>query len=545
MGILLRRRHPTAERITPSQGDEGLDIIMREPDGWTVHQVKKYATQPNASQRSKIKKSLDALIGRSDATTVIKAWQLVMPVNPTPPSLRWFTELTASAPFPCTWSGSDFIDGLAAEFPDVIDYYFRDGKDRLASAIADLAKAMQPPTATGLQGADSEVQSDVAVPPILAMHNLINRLDPHFRYDFSVDTEPPDLTRSSGFVFAETRGSGRQYFTFRVYEKYRGALADRPITLNAMFRTPEQADRDAMRDFIDYGAPLELGQDLATIDADLPGGLAGSTTGAVRILPLSSTTGSQPRPLRMRVIDVADDSEHEIVILMQPATAGLDGRNLRGVAEHEGGAFSVELRFTNEDGSQNFQFKPNELSGKIAGRVAPGLRFLSKLRAGNKFQLAPEFGPYTGEPFTISRDLTALVDNRVLELVESVAALQSLTQEQLILPDLSQLTVHQGEEIVVAAKVLSGGEVPVFFSELQFTSNGSAVPEGETAMFMTRYLDVTIGDVALSVGPVGFHFERVQLSLEEAETSTGTITVRPVDTPKIKAVARMLPAASE
>ncbi len=347
-------------------------------------------------------------------------------------------------------------------------------------------------------------------------------------------------------MFAETRGSGTQYFTFKIYEKYRGALADRPITLNATFRTPEQADQNAMRDFIDYGAPLELGQNLTTIDADLPGGLAGTLTGAIRILPLGSLSDSQSRTMRMRIVDAADGSAHEVKLHVQPATAGLDGRNLRGMADDEGGAFSVELRYKDDDSSQTFQFIPHDLSGKVANRVASGLHFLSKLRSGNTFEIAQEFGPYTGEPQPIPRDLTALVDDKVLELIDSIVVLQTLTSNQLTVPDLSTLTLQQGEEIVVAAKVSLGEEVVVHFNKLEFTPNGSPVPEGENAMFITQDLDVKVGELSISVGPIGFHFERVKIELEaDAENPDGIIVARPIDTPKMKAVARLLPATAE
>ena len=60
--------------------------------------------------------------------------------------------------------------------------------------------------------------------PILNAHDLINKLDPHFRYDFSVDSAMPDLASSKGAIFVESRGKGEHYFTLYIYEKYDGAL---------------------------------------------------------------------------------------------------------------------------------------------------------------------------------------------------------------------------------------------------------------------------------------------------------------------------------
>jgi hypothetical protein len=177
VGILLCRRHLHVERIKPSQGDDGLDVILRGDDCWTIWQVKKYADQPTSDQKSKIKKSFEralAFASREDVT--IKHWYLVMPASPTPPSLKWFRELTDGHGFGCTWLGEDFLDGLAAEFQDVIDYYFHDGKERVATALAQFASV------TGIKIADEggEVQPTDVVGPILNAHDLMNQLDPHF-----------------------------------------------------------------------------------------------------------------------------------------------------------------------------------------------------------------------------------------------------------------------------------------------------------------------------------------------------------------------------
>lgn len=508
-----------------------------------MYQVKKYAAQPTSSQRSKIKKSLQALLDRRTASEVaIKRWHLVLPVNPTPATLKWFTDTTDPLEFPCVWSGLDFLDGLAAELPDVPDYYFREGKERLAAALADFALMLSP----GSVGASGEVQPssaiESAIESVMAAHRLINKLDPHFRYDFAVDSNPPNLNGSEGFVFAETRGVDDQYFTFKIYEKYRGALADRPITLNATFRTPELGDQNALRDFIAYGAPLELGPDLATIQGDLPGGLAGHLRGAIRVLQLPSSSKAS-RIVRMRAVDVATSAEAVIKVRMPPATSGIDGKNLRAVATEEGESFTVENRFTDEDSSWRFTFDPLPLSGKSAGRVLPGLKFLHTLREGNTLQVGPEFGPYLGDPMTIPNDLSALVDERVVELVESIDYLQGLTSVQLEIPNLDELSKQAGEDIVIAAKLLQGETVTTYVSEFEVVPNGSPVPDSESAIFIARDMNVAVGAAPISVGVVGFHSERVIIALESDESHPdGVIRVRAVGGGKIKGTLRVMPA---
>jgi hypothetical protein len=85
----------------------------------------------------------------------VRTWKLVMPLDPTPENDDWFAELTQRAPFACVWCGLDYVDGLAAKYPDVVDYYLRDGKERLETAVAALTKivTMRDAVAEGEHGA--------------------------------------------------------------------------------------------------------------------------------------------------------------------------------------------------------------------------------------------------------------------------------------------------------------------------------------------------------------------------------------------------------
>lgn len=525
VGILLCRRH-NAERITPSQGDDGLDVILREDDAWTIWQVKKYASQPNSNQRAKIAKSLSkaaAFAKSSDVT--IKRWHVVMPANQTPPSLKWFRKLTEDQPFPCTWLGEDFLDGLAAEFPDVIDYYFRDGKDRLSVALAEFSSMIGAPSN---HTEEREIQPASAMESILAAHRLINKLDPHFRYDFSVDSNLPTLKENNQFIFAETRGKNGQYFTFRIFEKYRGALNDRPITLKGNFRAPDEQTREAVRDFFDFGVPLNLDNDFASMEADLPGGLDGSQkTGALQILQ-PETPPESHRIIRMRSVGPDGGDEKVVRLRMPPATSGVWGQNLRSVAKEEGGAFTVEHRYFGETDILKLNFLPEPISGRQPNKILAGLYFLKSLNTTRSVQLGAEFGPFMGNPMPISKDLTSLVDDNVLELVESIAYLQEHTTSQLTVPNLRELSMNAGECIVMGAKLLRDETVVAYVGELAVTPNESPVPEGEGAMFTVVDHDVTVNDVVIPIGPVAFHAERVNIiALKDTDGVIEHIVVRP------------------
>lgn len=526
VGILLCRRHHNAERITPSQGDDGLDVILREDDGWTIWQVKKYARQPTSDQRTKIAKSLNSAIAFAKSSGVtIKQWHVVMPVSPTPQSLEWFRELTKNQPVPCSWLGADFLDGLAAQFPDVIDYYFHDGKDRLTVALAEFSSMIGASLNLTEEG---EVQPASAMESILAAHRLINKLDPHFRYDFSVDSSPPTLKENSQFVFAGTQGKDGQYFTFRIFEKYNGALYDRPITLRGNFDLPDERTREAVRDFLEFGAPLELDEGLTTIEADLPGGLDGSPrTAAVRIWQ-PGTSSESDHVGRIRSVG-PDGRDEKVVRLRMPfATSGVSGQNLRTVAVEEGGAFTVEYRYFGETDILKLTFLPEPLSGRQPSKVLSGLYFLKSLNATRSVQLGAEFGPFIGNLMPVSKDLTHLVEDNILELVESIAYLQEHTTSQLAIPNLHELSKDAGERIVVGARLLRGEAVIVYVDELTVAPNGSPVTEGESEMFTVINYEVTVNDAVIPIGPVAFHAERVNvITVKDTDSAVERIVVRP------------------
>jgi hypothetical protein len=537
-GILLCRRHSNAERVTPSQGDDGLDVILREDDGWTIWQVKKYTKQPTSSQRAKIAKSFEKAIAFATREKIkIKNWYLVMPASPTTTSLKWFREMIDGQPFSCTWLGEDFLDGLASESPDVVDYYFRDGKDRLAVALAQFAQA----TGSGLRPADDELTPQDATSAILATHNLINSLDPHFRYDFSVDSRPPELANARDAIFVEARGTGDQYVTIRVYEKYRGALNDRPITLNGTFHTPDDETRRAVRDFFEFGAPLVLEDGFATLEADLPGGLDGSRmSGAIRIVK-PDPAPEDLRVMRIRTIDAASSDEQVARLAMRPATTGVDRKNLLSSAtELSGGTFTVEHRYTGDSDMMKLTFALNDLSGRKPERVLPGLKFLRSLTPGRFYQLGQEFGPFMGRPIPIEKDISHLVSDNVLELVEAIAHLQSRTAEQLTIPDLETLSKDAGDQIVAASSLLRGDAVDVSIPEINVTPNGSPIGEGDHALLLTVNHEVSVNDVVIPIGMVAFHAPAARIAaVRDADGAVQSVRATAIDEGPLRGTLRL------
>jgi len=141
-------------------------------------------------------------------------------------------KLTEGAPFPCRWLGLDYCDRLAADHQPVIDYYFHDGKERLAGAVSDLLAATRMDTSALTEPGQTQ-------PTLEAIHRTINAVDPHFRYDFRVDTlemdadgKPimPTIHDSPGLVAAiSSAGADGIAVTFSVFARFKEATSEQPV----------------------------------------------------------------------------------------------------------------------------------------------------------------------------------------------------------------------------------------------------------------------------------------------------------------------------
>src|SRR5699024_10468278 len=122
VAMLINREYPLSARVTPSQGDGGVDILHRNGDGEgsdVVYQVKKFTGRLSSNQKSQINKSLTTLISDDRWRGLnVTSWYLVLPLDPTPEEEQWFQELLAGKSFKGHWLGLAYLEQLAAKFPD-------------------------------------------------------------------------------------------------------------------------------------------------------------------------------------------------------------------------------------------------------------------------------------------------------------------------------------------------------------------------------------------------------------------------------------------
>jgi hypothetical protein len=312
VAILLCRENPAAVRPRPSRGDGGIDILVPLDGTGTVavYQVKSFTSNLTPGQKAQAERSFRRLMDYAAVRGLrVAEWYLTMPLNPTNENLQWLEGFTASHGLLAQWRGLDFLEGLAADYPSVIDYYLRDGKDRLQAALESLTTVLRTTMRIGPQPGPGDpagaLEPAEAMGTLAALHDALNEHDPHFAYDYSVDTVRPEVADQPGLVAAVQEGDGKRWVTIKVLARCAESLTERPVPLS--IRITAEPGSDLERDleaFGKYGTLFTAPTGTTDAEIALPGGLGGTVTGgSVRIearqaLPGRNTTSGCRSPTR-------------------------------------------------------------------------------------------------------------------------------------------------------------------------------------------------------------------------------------------------------
>jgi hypothetical protein len=525
LGILLCREHPTATRVKPSVGDGGIDVWVPEGgDAATVYQIKKYTGNITATRNGHIKESWETLLAYAEENSIsLSAWYLVMPENPTKEQLTWFGELTEDASFPCAWRGLDVVDGLAAKYPDVIDYYLRDGKERLEETVARLLSiaGLKNPAASPATSIDS----------LRELHAALNQFDPHFQYNFSVQGLNADGTYPPPQVTPTTIASVRltdneRCVTFNIIPRFNEALKERPVpgsmTLAAMPGSPLHQQID---DWAKYGAPL---QDVPAknVSWDLPGGFGGSwedarvTVGASKPLP-----GALHETITLQVLELDGSVVASLDFVTEDASSGADKKGVRSAGhDTESGLVRYELRMLRDDDENrvaaNLNLSVEEPTGRFPADMLPSIRFLAAVRASRQIQMFSRNGPALTPPLPIPQQLIPDDQEKLwIMMCESLAIIQQHVLERIKFPDMMKYHavnfMDDIEQWWQAAALLRGEAlVGSWNSAVMHLSPGiePSIELGETpAMFSAEY-GVRIGPKTYQLGIVNAQAASIQVN---------------------------------
>jgi hypothetical protein len=477
VAVLLGNRNPEALRIRPSRGDGGLDVLVpaARPGYFDCYQVKRFATNLEDSQKRQIVESLRrARDTHNDPSNpfLIVTWLLTLPLDPTREQYQWLRDEAADAnvPFDVEWRGLVFLEGLASDYPQVIDYYLRDGKDRLEGSIAalrDLAQLPASRSGTALEPAD-------AVDRLRNLGEALNRDDPHYRYDFEVTANEPILLDRPFLVASVVDATVGSYVTFHVYARYRDAPEDRPIPVSfSIVRTnlsPEAAE--AVEQMLQYGTPVSLPESAVTdVNIDIPGGLGMQGGGGSIWLGPAHAVDAEPSRAVWAILPPGSvDPEAQLTFVMEPATRGVSGGiRVHGVDTTGVVDGTIIVDPPAGDGIRQVRLSAAVIDpkGKPVGQVLPGLRFMRQFRGPGRLAFGAEYGPLAAASAFALSESSPTISDTALAYVEALEAISQRSGKLILLPELTEVPQDEYKEIIGIGRVLRGEQSPFTWAPIR------------------------------------------------------------------------------
>jgi hypothetical protein len=474
VAVMLSRENERARRIRPSKGDGGLDVVVptgRKLPGPAVdYQVKYFATNLTTNQKSQVEHSL--LSARNTHVDpgsgyTIDQWLLTLPLDETREQSTWLAGLatTHEIPFPVEWRGLSFLDGLAAKYPDVIDYYLAEGRARLESSIKLLRGLVDLPD--GSDPGHLLLPADVHE-PLSKLFLALNHDDPHYSYEYELTAKPPPGAPRPGLVASASRTENGVCITVHIIARYELATEDAPIPISIRIdpSTMDEKTKAAWESALKYGTPVELGDGVASHgEIGLPAGLGWS--GPIAGFKLGAATsptmpGGNHRwcilpPGQGLAAPIA-----EVLINGDPPTSGPAG-GTQVTGQDSSGFIRTQILMDGDSPNATLSLTlsdPTEFIGRPVQQVLPALRFATAWHEPNRLLFAPEYGPLivdSEQPIQTPPELNP----QVLRYSEDLAIISERTGTPISVPDLTNVSPDDYNTVRGIAELLQGGSVPL------------------------------------------------------------------------------------
>jgi hypothetical protein len=524
VAMLVNRERPNSVRITPSRGDGGIDILERgasENGGDVVYQVKRYTQPLSASQRDNVEESWTRL--NSDprwAELDVQEWHLVTPWDPTPEAEAWLQSLDPSGRA-VVWNGLSYIEGLAAKYPEVIDYYLEGGRGRIEAAYESVVALLAPTEATAAPDAPS-----VSARLSKALNVLDS--DPHYRYEFRFGQgEPVSTVDRPNLVMTwiQSDGTGKKWQAVDVIARCAVSISERPIVVTGTVKAESGSDLAAsLQDFVDYGAPFASPTGSFTGSIDAPGGLGGPLVdAAVRVSVSGDDLGADPN-LVLSVRTAGGEAIAETELVRTERSEGRKG--LRVVLKQKNNVFTIEDRYTTTGGGKR-QFRFGDYSNEPATDVRQALAVLAAASTENTVLVRRKGAPPSSahpDPnwnFGFGEKVRILLDG-VTYPVDALARLQQHTGQIVRVPDLTQTTAAQVAEWQRVASVLEGKEVAATYPDghalgVELSIRLETVPN---PLLVEMPLEVIVGEQKVTFGTAVLSIDDATI-VDQQETDGG------------------------
>lgn len=488
LATLISLEERDAIKIRPSRGDGGIDLIVYlDAETVNVYQIKKFAENLKSSQKAQIENSWKELLTTTaDLHVKINSWHLVMPLDPTNENLRWAKELVEPSGTKFIWDGLSRVDGWASKHPEVIDYYFSNGKEEVSEYAAKLLSMANLP--------------DCSDPAILEnrlrdLCSNLDKLDPYYAYSVHVLSEydkRDDLCpRVPGVVMSQilvTPGKGR--IAVDVIEKTPIASMLHPMTFALKITAGTDDEKEQAKNFIEFGMPFtSLPAEVIDQSYQLPVGRScdGIRTGIIKTLDL-------PASNCVRSASLFWEGCGELHLIVDKATHGTKGAFFSAHDATETFRLNFKWIGSQSGGTINYEFSFNQLLNKRSRDVARTYRFLSEA-IDEKVELRIDGTSALYFHLGLRDDVVAEV-NAIYSLAVALETVNKVADSEVPFPDYFEITKGEVAKLKDAARLLDGETIVYSWESHWFILNGNDVHNLEcpSLIFWIKPLKVRLGD---------------------------------------------------
>lgn len=537
--ISLEERN--AIKIRPSRGDGGIDLIVYlDAEKVDIYQIKKFAENLKNSQKAQIENSWQELSATTAVLHVkINSWHLVMPLDPTNENLRWAKELVEPSGTKFIWDGLSRVDGWASKYPEVIDYYFSNGKEEISEYAAKLLSMANLP--------------DCSDPVILEnrlrdLCSNLDKLDPYYAYSVHVlseyDKRDDFCTRAPGVVMSQilvTPGAGR--IAIDVIEKTPIASMLHPLTFSVKIIAGTDEEKEQVQNYIEYGMPFtSLPAEVIDQDCQLPVGRSyeGFRRGIIKSFDLNTSNC-------IRSASLFWEGCGELQLIVDKTTHGTKGVFFSAHDDTETFKLNFKWDASQPGGTLNYEFSFSNLANKRSRDVARTYRFLSEA-TDKKVDLRINGTSALSFNLDIRDDLIDLI-NIIYGLAVALETVNRAADSEMPFPDVYKTTKGEIANLRDAARLLDGESVVYSWESHWFNLDGDKVQNLEcpSLALWIKPLTVRLGDRGVFCGfaQTTLVVGSFECSTDQTNDSERKLVLSPDDQYGNKAVRVMVPPNEE
>jgi len=479
VAALLLLRNPKGNRITPSQGDRGVDVQIRvESGGYKFYQIKRFSGPLTGSQKKQIKGSWRTFLEQTAPRYDVVSWDIVMPHDPTNQNLEWLNSFTSSSGIEVNWVGRTQLDAWAAGNPQLVDYYFGDGKSRTEELLKQALMLGQLPVSGTVDSGDQKI--DALMGKIVAIQELLNEADPFYRYEFEcrqgqLGALSNEIIRTSreGEVFTSVfpLNGANNNIILHVIARCVESCRLRPIGLTVAFKAdPGTTEYRSLQRFQEFGLPPQ-NIDAVISGYDGPPGGPSDGDGLVSLFELASDDDKLPL-LEAKIISPDSGFPAPSVKIMN-VFSGVSpfGKGQYLTFSDCGEVFKMTM-FISSGELRALEVNRSVLTGRRPGDIVASIQFLAALEHGGTLTLqGRDEGVLIARLEVMATRDQKRIDGALLlkDYVESLAEIQRHVLVPVAVPSVESLSDDEVKEVIRCAHFLRGEQFVCTWDHLDLT----------------------------------------------------------------------------